>query len=97
MHTRLTADAGTYFLPVTTAHTGLRATMLQINTDAVFTTITLANIDGSTIANANGLVVLNVNASTISQGTLLAAPSNVIITNVTMSSGDCNAVLLDDR
>ena len=92
MYNRLTADAGTYFLETTTAHTDLNLSMLQINADAVFTTITIASVDGSTLVTTNGITALNISGQTIKQGSILAVPSNVKITAVTMSSGSAIGV-----
>lgn len=83
-YNRQTRDAGTYFLEATTAHTGLTISMLEINADAVFTTITITDSAGTT---SNGLTSMNLTARTVTAGKIIACPSDSYISAVTMSSG----------
>lgn len=99
MHSEtINIEAGAYFLEVTTAHTGLKAKMLQINTDAVFTTLTITDmetsetysaLDAKSASNPYGQ---NLAARTVSQGMLIAPPHNCYYSAVTMSSGTAIAI-----
>ena len=90
MSDRLTGNAGTYFMEVTTAHTGKSFSMLQINTDAVFTTLTRTLKDGST---ENALTEQNLAARTVSQGSILSAPEGSWFSAITMSTGTAIGVI----
>ena len=84
MYNRLTGDSGTYFLETTTAHTGLKLSGFYINADAVFTTVTITNSDGTT---SNGITSLNISGQTLKQGTIMFVASHQYISAITMSSG----------
>lgn len=93
---RLVAQKGVYFLEVTTAHTGLKLAAIVINSDAVFTTLTIT--DGTT--NHNALLTTsdkglgqNLNARTVSAGMVLFAPVGFYYSAVTMSSGNAVGVI----
>jgi hypothetical protein len=94
----LNAEAGIYFLEASTSHTNLSAKMLQINTDAVFTTLTIyntttnASYDALAVKSAGNPYGQNLTARTVSQGMLLAPPKDCYYTAVTMSSGTAIAV-----
>lgn len=90
MSDRLVGNAGTYFLEASTAHTGKSFSMLVINTDAVFTTLTRTLQDGTT---ANALTEQNLAARTVSQGTPLSAPQGSWFSAITMSSGTAVGVI----
>ena len=73
---RIAGNGGTYFCEVTTAHTSKSFSGLLINSDAVFTTLTITDSTGTThnallTADAWGQ---NLAARTVKQGTLLTAP-----------------------
>jgi len=91
---RIAGNGGTYFLEVTTAHTGKLFSMLQINTDAVFTTLTLTT-RGATGADttSNALTSMNLSSKTVSQGSILTAPQGSWFSAVTMSSGTAIGVI----
>lgn len=94
----LNAEAGIYFLEASTAHTSLKAKMLQINTDAVFTVLTITERPSGTAysalaaKSASNPYGQNLAARTVSQGMLIAPPSNCYYSAVTMSSGTAIAV-----
>ena len=93
---RLVGNGGVYFLEVTTAHTGLSLSMLQINTDAVFTTLTITDRAGNTynaLLTTSTLYGQNLAARTVSQGSILSAPQGSKYTAVTMSSGTAIGVI----
>lgn len=92
---RLAGNGGTYFCEVTTAHTGKRFSQLLINTDAVFTTLTITDSAGSTYS-ALGTVAMygqNLAARTVKAGMLITAPQGSYFSALTMSSGDCIGVI----
>lgn len=85
---RIAANDGTYFLEATTAHTGKSFSMLLINTDAVFTTLTITTKSPTgTETTSNGLTTQNLTARTVSQGSILTTPEESWFSAVTMSSG----------
>lgn len=90
MSDRLTGNAGTYFLEATTAHTSKSFSMLVINTDAVFTTLTRTKRDGTT---ANALTEQNLAARTVSQGSILSCEEHSWFSAITMSSGTAIGVI----
>lgn len=91
MDNRITGQDGCYFLEATTAHTGRKASMLYIVSDAVFTTLTIT--DGRTAVAHNALLTTsdlygqNLAARTVTQGTTLCAPVGSYYSAITMSSG----------
>lgn len=92
---RIAGNGGTYFCEVTTAHTSKSFSGLLINSDAVFTTLTITDRDGNThnallTADAWGQ---NLAARTVKQGTLLTAPDGSWFSALTMSSGDCVGII----
>lgn len=92
---RISGTGGTYFCEVTTAHTGKTFSALLINSDAVFTTLTITDSTGAT---HNALLTSdawgqNLAARTVKQGTLLTAPEDSWFSALTMSSGDCVGVI----
>jgi hypothetical protein len=96
---RISAAGGTYFLEVTTAHTSKSFSMLQINTDAVFTTLTITDSAGST---HNALLTSdawgqNLAGRTVSKGAIIAAPSGSWFSAITMSSGDAIGVITRNK
>ena len=91
---RIAGNGGTYFLEVSTAHTSKTFSMLQINTDAVFTTLSLTATDG-TVTNA--ITSMNLSARTVSQGSLLTAPQGSWFSAVTMSSGTAIGVITRNK
>lgn len=84
---KITGNSDSYFLEVTTPHTGKRFYGLSINTDAVFTTLIAAPISGVG-PNIDVKQDSNYTARTVSQGQWIPAPTGYYITNITMSSGD---------
>lgn len=76
----ITGDNGTYFLNNTTAHTGLRLQAIQINEDAVFTTLTITERStGNTysalaVVSGSNLYGQNLSGRTVKAGILLTAP-----------------------
>lgn len=92
---RIAGNSGTYFCEVTTAHTGKSFSGLLINSDAVFTTLTITDSTGAT---HNALLTSdawgqNLAARTVKQGTLLTAPDGSWFSALTMSSGDCVGII----
>ena len=92
---RIAGNGGTYFCEVTTAHTSKSFSGLLINSDAVFTTLTITDRDGNT---HNALLTSdawgqNLAARTVKQGTLLTAPDGSWFSALTMSSGDCVGII----
>lgn len=92
---RISGSRGTYFLEVTTAHTGKLFSMLQINTDAVFTTLTITidGAQGGADTTEDALTTQNLTARTVSQGSILTAPEGSWFSAVTMSSGTAIGVV----
>lgn len=82
-------NGGTYFLEATTAHTGREFVYLQINADAVFTTLTITNSNGTT---TNALTSQNLSGRTITKGMTLSTPIGSWFSAITMSSGSCIGV-----
>jgi hypothetical protein len=96
---RIAGTGGTYFCEVTTAHTAKTFSQLLINSDAVFTTLTITDEAGTThnallTADAWGQ---NLAARTVKQGTLLTAPEGSYFSALTMSSGDCIGVITREK
>lgn len=92
---RIAGNGGTYFCEVTTAHTSRSFSALLINTDAVFTTLTITDSAGTTY---NALLTTapygqNLSGRTVKQGTLLTAPEGSFFSALTMSTGDCVGVI----
>lgn len=87
---RIAGNAGTYFLEATTAHTGKSFSMLEINTDAVFTTLTRTLQNGTT---ANALTEQNLSGRTVAAGRTLSAPQGSWFSAITMSSGTAVGVI----
>lgn len=92
---RISGTGGTYFCEVTTAHTSKTFSALLINSDAVFTTLTITDSTGAT---HNALLTSdawgqNLAARTVKQGTLLTAPEGSYFSALTMSSGDCVGII----
>lgn len=92
---RLSGTGGTYFCQVTTAHTGLTFSGIVINTDAVFTTLTITDSAGTTY---NALLTTapygqNLSARTVKAGMMLTAPEGSMFTALTMSSGTCIGII----
>ena len=92
---RIAGNGGTFFCETTTAHTGKTFSGLLINSDAVFTTLTITDSDGNTY---NALLTAdawgqNLAARTVKQGTLLTAPDGSWFSALTMSSGDCVGII----
>ena len=93
---RIAGNGGTYFCEVTTAHTAKTFSALLINSDAVFTTLTITDTTGATY---NALLTTspqygqNLAARTVKQGTLLTAPEGSYYSALTMSSGDCVGII----
>lgn len=93
---RLVGNGGVYFLEATTAHTAKNFSMLQINTDAVFTTLTITDRAGTTydaLLTTSTLYGQNLAGRTVSQGSILCAPQGSKYTAVTMSSGTAIGVI----
>lgn len=97
MSDRLTGNAGTYFLEATTAHTSRTFSMLQINTDAVFTTLTVTKEGTNYNALSTSTVVptygQNLSGRTVSQGSIIAAPQGAYFSAITMSSGTAIGII----
>jgi len=96
---RIAGNGGTFFCETTTAHTGKTFSQLLINSDAVFTTLTITDDTGTThnallTADAWGQ---NLAARTVKQGSLLTAPEGSWFSALTMSSGDCIGVITRDK
>jgi hypothetical protein len=96
---RIAGNGGTYFCEVTTAHTAKTFSQLLINSDAVFTTLTITDEVGTT---HNALLTVdawgqNLAARTVKQGTLLTAPEGSYFSALTMSSGDCIGVITREK
>ena len=96
---RIAGTGGTYFCEVTTAHTSKTFSQLLINSDAVFTTLTITDEAGLThnallTADAWGQ---NLAARTVKQGSLLTAPEGSYFSALTMSSGDCIGVITREK
>jgi hypothetical protein len=96
---RIAGNGGTFFCEVTTAHTGKTFSQLLINSDAVFTTLTITDDTGTT---HNALLTAdswgqNLAARTVKQGSLLTAPEGSWFSALTMSSGDCIGVITRDK
>jgi hypothetical protein len=96
---RIAGTGGTYFCEVTTAHTSKTFSQLLINSDAVFTTLTITDEAGTT---HNALLTTdawgqNLAARTVKQGSLLTAPEGSYFSALTMSSGDCIGVITRDK
>lgn len=96
----ISAKLGTRFCEVTTVHTNLKARAIVINTDAVFTTLTLKPNNGgqsySALAAYNestAPVGQNLAARTVSKGMVLYAPEGYYYSALTMSTGDCLLIL----
>lgn len=91
---RLAGNGGTFFCEVTTAHTGKRFSQLLINTDAVFTTLTITTAEGVSYSalGTTAMYGQNLSGRTVKQGSLLTAPQGSWFTALTMSSGDCIGV-----
>lgn len=76
----ITGDNGTYFMQATTAHTDLRLQAIQINEDAVFTTLTITERStGNTYSalstiSAGNLYGQNLAGRTVKAGMLITAP-----------------------
>ncbi|MFN7583886.1 MAG: hypothetical protein ACK5P0_00850 [bacterium] len=92
---RLSGTGGTYFCQVTTAHTGLSFSAIVINTDAVFTTLTITDGAGTTY---NALLTTapygqNLSGRTVKAGMMITAPEGSRFTALTMSSGTCIGVI----
>lgn len=97
---RLTGDGGVYFLEVTTAHTTKTFSQLLINTDAVFTTLTITDVAGTTynaLLTTNSQYGQNLATRTVSQGILLTAPVGSYYSAVTMSSGTAIGIITRSR
>jgi hypothetical protein len=86
----INAEKGTYYFPVTTAHTGLRVRALVINTAATFTTLTQTNADGTT---SNALTGQNLSGASIAAGLVIYAPDGCYFSALTMSTGTCLGIL----
>jgi len=96
---RLAGTGGTFFCEVTTAHTSKTFSQLLINSDAVFTTLTITDDTGAT---HNALLTTdawgqNLAARTVKQGSLLTAPEGSWFSALTMSSGDCIGVITREK
>lgn len=92
---RLSGTGGTYFFPTTTAHTGLSLSGIVINTDAVFTTLTITDGAGTTY---NALLTTapygqNLSGRTVKAGMMITAPEGSRFTALAMSSGTCIGVI----
>lgn len=92
---RLSGTGGTYFCQVTTAHTGLSLSGIVINTDAVFTTLTITDGAGTTY---NALLTTapygqNLSGRTVKAGMMITAPEGSRFTALTMSSGTCIGII----
>jgi hypothetical protein len=93
---RISGTGGTYFCEVTTAHTSKTFSALLINSDAVFTTLTITDSSGATynaLLTTSAQYGQNLAARTVKQGTLLTAPEGSYFSALTMSSGDCVGVI----
>lgn len=86
---KLAGNGGTYFLETSTAHTGKDYVYLVINADAVFTTLTLTNNNGTT---TNALTSQNLSGRTVAKGMTLSAPIGSVFSAITMSSGSAIGV-----
>ena len=97
---RIAGNGGTYFCETTTAHTGRTFSGLLINSDAVFTTLTITDSDGNTynaLLTTSAAYGQNLAARTVKQGTLLTAPEGSWFSALTMSSGDCIGIITRDK
>ena len=92
---RLAGNGGTYFFPTTTAHTGLTLSAVVINTDAVFTTLTITDSTGATnnALLSTGAFGQNLAARTVKAGQMISAPEGSYISALTMSSGTCIGII----
>lgn len=93
---RISGTGGTYFCEVTTAHTAKTFSALLINSDAVFTTLTITDSTGATynaLLTTSAQYGQNLAARTVKQGTLLTAPEGSYFSALTMSSGDCVGII----
>ena len=81
---RIAGTGGTYFLEATTPHTAKSFAMIYIVSDAVLTTLTQTNSDGTT---EDARTTQNYLAATLTQGTLIAAPKGSWYSAVTFASG----------
>jgi len=96
---RIAGTGGTFFCETSTAHTGKTFSQLLINSDAVFTTLTITDEVGGT---HNALLTSdawgqNLAARTVKQGTLISAPEGSYFSALTMSSGDCIGVITREK
>ena len=97
---RIAGNGGTYFCEVTTAHTGKSFSTLQINTDAVFTTLTITDASGSTynaLLTTSSQYGQNLSGATVSKGAILTAPQGSWYSAITMSSGTCIGVITRNK
>lgn len=97
---RMAGTGGVYFCEVTTAHTSKTFHGLLINSDAVFTTLTITDSDGTTynaLLTTSSQYGQNLAARTVKQGTLLTAPEGSYYSALTMSSGDCIGIITRDK
>lgn len=93
---RLSGTGGTYFCQVTTAHTGLSFSAIVINTDAVFTTLTVTDGAGTTynaLLTTSAAYGQNLSGRTVKAGMMITAPEGSRFTALTMSSGTCIGVI----
>jgi len=89
---RTDAGLGTYFMGGTSAYTGKKFSMLEINADAVFTRLTAKHSDGSTY---DALVSQNLTGYTVTAGRTLAVPFGDYFSAITMSSGSCVGIITE--
>lgn len=96
---RLAGNGGTYFCEVTTAHSGKKFSQLLINSDAVFTTLTITTAAGESISalGTTAMYGQNLSGRTVKQGSLLTAPQGSWFSALTMSSGDCIGVVTNNQ
>jgi hypothetical protein len=86
---KLAGNGGTYFLESSTVHTAKDYVYLVINADAVFSTLTLTNNNGTT---TNALTSQNLSGRTVAKGMTLSAPIGSVFSAITITSGSAIGV-----
>ena len=95
----INAEKGTYYFPVTTAHTGLKVRALVINTAATFSTLTITHENGTTTSNAltasssSNVYGQNLSGASIAAGLVIYAPDGCYFSALTMSTGTCLGII----
>lgn len=79
---KMASSGGSTFLAAVTAHANLTGYAVVIHTDAVFTKFYVNGVDATARYTPSGVTRV--------AGTYIKVPNGSIITDITMSSGDCD-------